>query len=53
MITAFAIFYAFMAGMMAEWSHTRQKELGFKNHLTLAALGAALFWPYMLWRMSK
>ncbi|HCO3755897.1 TPA: hypothetical protein N8F51_002435 [Escherichia coli] len=53
MITLFIVFYAFMAGMMAEWSHTRQKQLGFTDGIALAALGAALIWPYMLWRISR
>jgi uncharacterized membrane protein YhiD involved in acid resistance len=53
MLTLLMIAYAFMAGMMAEWSHTRQKELGFKTHLVITALGAGLIWPYMLWRISR
>ncbi len=53
MLTAFLVFYSFMAGMMAEWSHTRQMELGINTHLIKVALTAGLFWPVMLWRVVK
>ncbi|MGK9174129.1 hypothetical protein KXR87_12990 [Yokenella regensburgei] len=53
MITALLIFYAFMAGMTAEWSHTRLKSLGSKNGIALVSLGAGLAWPYFIWEMSR
>lgn len=52
MITLFLIFYAFMAGMTAEYSHTRLKSLGAKDGIALVSLGAGIAWPYFIWEMS-
>lgn len=53
MITVFAIFYAFMAGMTAEYFHTKLKSIGAKDGVALLSLGAGLAWPYCIWEMSR
>lgn len=53
MITLFLIAYAFMAGMTTEYSHTRQKELGYKTHLSCISIIAGIAWPYTIWRISR
>lgn len=53
MIILLVMAYSFMAGMVAEWSHTRQEELGFKNHILLTSFFAGVIWPVMIWRISR
>lgn len=53
MITLFLIVYAFMAGMTTEYSHTRQKELGYKTHINWISIIAGIAWPYTIWRISR
>lgn len=48
MITLFLVFYAFMAGMTAEYAHTRAKELGMNGNTWLASLMAAILWPWFI-----
>lgn len=53
MITLLLIAYAFMAGMTTEYSHTRQKELGYKTHINWISIIAGIAWPYTIWRISR
>lgn len=53
MITIAVALYAFVAGMTAEWSHTRQKTMGHKGYLAITSLIAGLMWPVTLWRISS
>lgn len=53
MITLLLIAYAFMAGMTTEYTHTRQKELGYKTNLKWISLFAGIAWPYTIWRISR
>lgn len=48
MITIFLVFYAFMAGMTAEYAHTRAKEMGFTQRVWLASFAAAILWPLIV-----
>lgn len=48
MITLFLVFYAFMAGMTAEYAHTRIKALGIKGNAFLASVMAAVLWPWFI-----
>ncbi len=51
MIIIAVVIYSFMAGMMSEWIHTKLKEAGKTEHLTLCALFWGCLWPVTLWRM--
>lgn len=53
MITLFLVFYAFMAGMTAEYAHTRAKAMGFSHRIWLASLAAAIIWPLVIWGDDK
>lgn len=53
MFTLLLIAYAFMAGVTAEYTHTRQETLGFKSHVNWVSLLAGIAWPYTIWRISR
>lgn len=56
MMTLFVLFvavYAFFAGMMAEYSHSRLKELGESEDIAATSLTVGLLWPYYIWRNNK
>ena len=47
---AFYVFYAFMAGMMAEWAHTRMEQLNYRKNLVTIALFVGALWPLFIFR---
>ena len=53
MITLFIAFYAFMAGMMAEYTHTTLKEPGDDDGIVSTSIIAAVLWPIVLWKGVK
>lgn len=53
MITLMLVLYAFMAGMTAEYTHTKGKSMGMKKGLTIASLFSGIFWPWFMWGMVK
>nr|DAV72816.1 MAG TPA: hypothetical protein [Caudoviricetes sp.] len=50
MITVLIAFYAFMAGMMAEYSHTRMEQLNYRKHLVVMAFFVGALWPLFIFR---
>lgn len=48
MITIFLVFYAFMAGMTAEYANARAKALVFSERVWLASSVAAILWPLIV-----
>ena len=53
MITASLIIYAFMAGMTAEYIHTKLTEKGRGSYAYLVSLFLGAIWPATIWRMSR
>lgn len=52
LLVLFVAVYAFFAGMMAEYAHSRGIELH-ENEVETASLIAGLLWPYYIWRKNK
>lgn len=50
MITAALIIYAFMAGMTAEYIHTKLTEKGRGSYVYLVSLYLGAIWPVTIWR---
>ncbi|EKP1132011.1 hypothetical protein P2117_003794 [Klebsiella michiganensis] len=53
MITALIIIYSFMAGMTAEYTHTRLKKISASGGLVLTAIILGILWPYEIFWRSK
>ncbi len=53
MITALIIIYSFMAGMTAEYTHTRLKKISASGCLVLTAIILGILWPYEIFWRSK
>lgn len=52
MITLFIAFYAFVAGLMAEYTHTKLTNEG-KDNVTVTSLFVSAIWPVAMWRAIK
>lgn len=52
MITAILVIYAFMAGLMAEYSHTELSKDG-QESVVLESFLLGLVWPVAIWRAIK
>lgn len=52
MITLFIAFYAFVAGVVAEYAHTKLTNEG-KDNVTVTSLVAGAIWPVAIWRAIK
>ncbi len=50
MITSLLIIYAFMAGMTAEYTHTRLEKISSPRNFYLTAFLCGICWPYVIWR---
>lgn len=53
MITLFIAFYAFMAGMMAEYTHTRMTNLGLDGDIITTSIVSAILWPIAIWKVTR
>lgn len=54
MITALIVIYSFMAGMTAEYTHTRLKKMSASGWLVLTSIISGVLWPYViLWRSKN
>lgn len=53
MITVLMIIYAFMAGMTAEYVHTRLKTMSSSRHLVLTSIILGVIWPFEIFWRSK
>ena len=53
MITSLLIIYAFMAGITAEYTHTRLKKMSASGCQVLTAIILGILWPYEIFWRSK
>lgn len=52
-IAVFIAFYAFMAGMMAEYTHTRMTKLGLDGDIITTCILASVLWPIAIWKVTR
>lgn len=52
MITVFLVFYAFVAGLMAEYSHTRLSN-NCQPDVIISSLVNGVIWPVAMWKEMK